>query len=119
MKENKKILVIEDDASSRESLVTFLEETGYNVISTGDGLEGLSLMKNSSPDLVISDNKLPNVDGIELACINESFDKKIPFILISGYDNLQEYLKNLGVIEFMQKPIDIKQLKTCIERVFT
>ena len=116
---NKKILVIEDDESSRESIVTFLEEIGYEVISTGDGLEGLNLMKKSSPDLVISDNKLPNVNGIELACINESFEKKIPFILISAFDNLQEYIKNLGVIEFIQKPIDIRQLKTSIDRVFS
>jgi len=118
MSANKKILLIEDDDSSRESLVSYLEDSGYNVISTGDGLEGLELMKNDRPDLVITDNQLPNINGIELACINESFTKKIPFIIISAYDNLQEYLKNIDIIAFLQKPIDINQLKFYVETAF-
>lgn len=110
MGEEKKILLIEDDESSRETLVSYLEEEGYCVISTDDGFRGLELMKNESPDLVISDNRLPHIDGIELACINESFQKKIPFILTSAHDNLRERISNLSVVAFLEKPIDIKAL---------
>jgi DNA-binding NtrC family response regulator len=114
---SKKILVIEDDESSRESLVSYLEDKGYNVISTGDGYEGLELMKQENPALVITDNRLPNLEGIELACINESFKSKIPFIITSAYDNLQEYINKLNVIAFIQKPIDIKILDNYIKQV--
>ncbi|MBI5402305.1 MAG: response regulator [Ignavibacteriae bacterium] len=115
----RKILIIEDDASSRESLSTFLEEAGYEVISAVDGYEGLELMKSVNPDLVLTDNRLPKVNGIELACINESFNPKIPFIIISASDNLQDYIVNLSVKSFMQKPIDIMVLKETIENIFT
>lgn len=113
-----KILIIEDDVSSRETISSFLEEVGYAVISTGDGYEGLELMKSAKPDLVLTDNRLPKVNGIELACINESFTHKIPFIIISAFDNLQDYTVNLNVKSFMQKPIDIMALKAKIENIF-
>lgn len=113
--ERKKILIIEDDESSRESLEIHLEELGYEVISTGDGYKGLELMKNAKPDLVISDNKLPHIDGIELACINESFKNKIPFILTSAYNNLKDKISNLNIIAFLEKPIDIKLLDNYIK----
>jgi|WetSurMetagenome_2_1015567.scaffolds.fasta_scaffold508888_1 DNA-binding NtrC family response regulator len=113
---NKKILIIEDDESSRETLVSYLIEAGYMVISTDDGYKGLELMKQEKPDLVITDNRLPHLDGIELACINESFKTKIPFIITSAYNNLQEYIKNLEIIAFMQKPIDIKLLNNYINQ---
>lgn len=114
--DKKKILVIEDDNSSRESLVSFLEECGYNVISTGDGFKGLEIMKKDRPDLIVTDNRLPNIDGIELACINESFSEKIPFIITSAYDNLKNYISKLNIIAFLEKPIDIMRLRDYIER---
>jgi two-component system response regulator AtoC len=116
MSDKKKILIIEDDNSSRESLVSFLEECGYIVISTGDGLKGLELMKKDKPDLVITDNRLPNIDGIELACINESFSNKIPFIITSAYDSMKELISKLNVISFLEKPIDIILLREFIDK---
>lgn len=112
----KKILVIEDDESSRETLVSYLEESGYSVISTADGLMGLEMMKKDKPDLVITDNRLPHLNGIELAFINESLSTKIPFIITSGYNNLQEYLEGLNVIAYLRKPINIKVLDSYINQ---
>jgi len=117
MEKKKKILVIEDDESSRETLVSFLEESGFAVISTDDGYKGLEMMKREIPDLVISDNRLPHLDGIELAYINESFKSKIPFILTSAYENLQDKISRLNVIAFLEKPIDIKILEGYVKEV--
>jgi DNA-binding response OmpR family regulator len=114
---NKKILIIEDDESSRETLASYLEESGFTVISTNDGYMGLEMMKKEKPDLVITDNRLPHLDGIELACINESFKTKIPFILTSAYDNLQDKISKLNVIAFLEKPIDIKILEGYVKEV--
>lgn len=117
MTTNKKILIIEDDESSLETLVSFMEESGYSVISTNDGIKGLELMKEGKPDLVITDNRLPHLDGIELACINESFNTKIPFIITSAYDNLRDLIQNLNVVAFIPKPIDIKLLNEFVEKI--
>ncbi len=117
MEFKKKILIIEDDVYSLETLVSYLEESGYKVLSTCDGFEGLELMKSEKPDLVISDNRLPNLDGLELACINESFSEKIPFILMSAYNNLKDKIANLNVIAFLEKPIDIKLLDGYVKEV--
>jgi DNA-binding NtrC family response regulator len=114
--DKKKILIIEDDISSRETLVSFMEECGYEVISTGDGYKGLELMKNDKPDLIITDNKLPHIDGIELACINESFSKKIPFIITSAYNNVKDLISKLNVIAFLEKPIDVMMLRDYVDK---
>ena len=110
MESKKKILIIEDDESSRESLDLLFKEKGFDTVSTGDGSKGLELMKTINPDLIITDNRLPNINGIELACINESFNKKIPIILMSGFDDVLEFIDNLNVIAFIKKPIDVKLL---------
>lgn len=113
----KKILIIEDDKSSRESLASFMEECGYDVISTGDGFKGLEIMKKNRPDLIISDNRLPKIDGIELAYINESFVSKIPFIITSAYDNLETVVSKLNILAFLEKPIDVMRLKGYVDKV--
>jgi two-component SAPR family response regulator len=76
-------------------------------------------MKKEIPDLVISDNYLPHINGIELACINESFKTKIPFILMSAFNNLKDKISELNVVAFLEKPIDIKLLDKHIKDTFT
>lgn len=117
MEIKKKILIIEDDESSRETLVSFMEESGFNVLSAKDGFKGLELMKKEKPDLVISDNRLPHIDGIELAYINESFNVKIPFILTSAFNNLKDKISNLNIVAFLEKPVDIRVLDGYVKKI--
>ncbi|MEX0584828.1 MAG: response regulator, partial [Natronospirillum sp.] len=58
------LLVIDDDASVRESLAGYLEDSGYDVIQAHDGVAGLAVFHDRQPDLILCDLRMPNKDGL-------------------------------------------------------
>ena len=85
--DRKKILLIDDDESTLESLSTYLEELGYKVFTARNGITGLEVVKNLSPDVIISDIRMAGLNGIEFAYIIKGLKYDIPLILISSFDN--------------------------------
>ena len=63
MSESKTILIVEDSAVQRVMLQRLLQKAGYRYVSAKDGLEGLALLRQQRPSLVISDVSMPNMDG--------------------------------------------------------
>ena len=94
----------------------YFTECGYIVDSANDGMMGLDLIKNKNPDVVISDNMMPKLSGIELASTLKEISRKIPFILISSNKNSKELLEGVEIFAFLEKPIDIKELNSNINR---
>jgi len=115
----KRILIIDDDQSTRESLEMYFTESGYIVDSANDGMMGLDLIKNNNPDVVISDNFMPRLSGMELATKLKKISRKIPFILISSFKNSKELIEDVEIFAFLEKPIDIKELESNIIRALT
>jgi DNA-binding response OmpR family regulator len=115
----KKILLIDDDKSTLESLGSYLAELGYDIETASDGLEGLELVKNDTPDLIISDVTMPKLDGIELYRLIKGMKYEIPVIFTSAYDSNEKRVEELGTIKYIQKPINIfelnKHIKTILE----
>lgn len=62
----KKIITIDDQRAVRRSLKAFLEDSGFNVLEAENGREGISLIQAESPDLVLCDLRMPEVDGLEV-----------------------------------------------------
>ncbi len=60
----EKILVIDDDESIRQTLSNYLKRLGYSVLSAEDGKIGFGIIQNQQPDLIISDIKMPNLNGL-------------------------------------------------------
>ena len=110
----KKILIIDDDESTRESLTSYLSEIGYELYDAENGLKGLESIKLNFPDLIISDIRMSGVDGIELTYILKGLCYNIPIILISSYDNIEIKAVKKYIHSFLQKPLSIKELKTKI-----
>ncbi len=100
----KTILVIEDNQAIRGMLRDLLKLSGYGVLEASDGAEGLNLAVRGGIDLIISDLKMPKVDGLgvleELRKIS-----KIPVIIYSsvGYDFAKAQAKRLGALTFINK----------------
>ena len=106
-----KIIVIDDDNSTRESLSMYLDELGYNVLEADNGLTGLELIKKELPDLVITDMKMSGLNGIELAYVVKGLNLNIPIIMISSYDNYDYCFSDSYFHAFLQKPLDISALR--------
>jgi DNA-binding NtrC family response regulator len=112
----KKILVIDDDESTRESLTSYLSELGYEVYEADNGLTGLEMIKSNTPDLVISDIRMSGLNGIELAYVVKGLNFNIPIILVSCYENTDLNFEDSYCFAYLQKPLNISDLKLNIVR---
>jgi len=104
---NKKILVVEDEKVLNSAYQTILEKTGYDVRVAYDGNEALEVLEEFSPDIILLDLKMPNLDGIGfLKAYKERDDKnRSKIILFSNYDLQQEIDEayNLGADKYVLK----------------
>jgi DNA-binding response OmpR family regulator len=116
----EKILIVEDEGTSRALLATVLEKAGYQVFQTTDGEEGCQVAKAVRPDLIISDIVMPEMDGNQLIrrIRKSEFGKKILFVVLTSRSQMQDYFEMMDVQDFITKPFDPKDLISRIERVF-
>jgi chemosensory pili system protein ChpA (sensor histidine kinase/response regulator) len=108
-----RILIVEDEADSRDFLATLLELEGYLVSTAEDGAEALKQMETVRPDLILSDISMPNLDGVAMVKTLRSTPKNqsLPIIMMSAYGS--EMLVNAidaGANEAMRKPIHCELL---------
>src|SRR5688572_25412367 len=118
----KRVLVIEDDAALGWLLVKILSKK-YEAITVNNGMDAWSWLSDGNvPDLIVSDIKMPLVDGIELLenlSISGLF-KNIPVMIISGVDDprIRRKCLDFGAIAFFVKPFDPQKLLDEIESLF-
>ncbi len=124
MKENKKlILLVEDNEVFREAIVEVLKNF-YSVLEAKNVTEAKELIKNYSLDLVISDLRLPDGNGIEILEFTKENNFSIPFIYLTGQPDVESAVKalKLGAWDYLVKPIEIehllKKIESCLENNF-
>jgi adenylate cyclase len=104
------ILIVDDNAASREVLMTRLQRYGYELLQAGDGEEALASAKQNVPDLIILDVAMPKLDGFEV-CRRLKTDPTLPFtpiILLTARAATQDVIQGLdaGADEYLTKPSD-------------
>jgi len=108
------ILVIDDERLSRRTAAHTLEQAGYNVTMAEDGLEGLEILKEGRHRLVISDWKMPRMNGLELcrAIRSRDFSSYIYFIMLTGQTRPEDTLEGLsaGADDYVIKPFNPAEL---------
>ena len=113
-----KILVIDDDRSICESLDLYLEEEGYDVQTALTGTEGLRKFVETSPDLVILDIRLPDVDGFRILEDLKEEDENVKVIMITAHHDMESTIRAMkeGAFDYIHKPIDIDELDIAIKK---
>ena len=111
-----KILVIDDDKSIRESLELYLEEEGYDVHTASNGTEGLNQFVAITPDVVILDIRLPDIDGFTVLEDLREEDEKVKVIMITAHHDMETTIKAMkgGAFDYIHKPIDVDELDIAI-----
>ena len=117
----KKVLAVDDSASMRQMVSFTLKGAGYEVTEAKDGVEALSLAKQSKFNLVITDVNMPNMDGISLirelrALPDYKFTPMLMLTTESGTDKKSEG-KSAGATGWIVKPFNPEQLLATIKRV--
>lgn len=116
--EELKILVIDDDPSIRNMLAIVLKKNGYDVTSKESGKTGLEKLKKESFDLIISDIKMPDINGIELLKKIKAINPEIPVIMITAFASANDAVEamKLGAEDYVTKPFNLDELKIIINR---
>jgi len=117
---SRKVLIVDDDAPIRAALEIHLRAAGYQPVGAASAADGLRLLYNEHPDLVLLDVVMPGMDGWEMAArIRELSD--VPLIIISGKDAEADKLRGfrLGADDYIVKPFSLAELGARIEAVLT
>jgi len=111
-----RLLVIDDDENLRKVTGYNLESAGFSVLSAGTGQEGLELIVSEKPDVVISDVKLTDTDGLTLLKTIKENQPDIPVIIITAFGTIEMAVKamNSGAFNFITKPFDRDTLRMCV-----
>ncbi len=107
------VLVVEDTASERELICEYLRQGGYNVVSAGDGKEGLEKFEKIHPNLVITDLVMPGMSGLELCrAIKKVSTTKIPVIACTSKNQELDRLWGMkqGVDIYLTKPFTKEEI---------
>jgi DNA-binding NtrC family response regulator len=101
----EKILVVDDEQSMTQYLGIVLRKEGFEVITTGNGREALERVKADAPDVVITDIKMPGMDGIQLLQAIKKHDAAIPVVIMTAYASQQSAIDavNMGAFQYMIK----------------
>ena len=112
------LLVIDDEKTQRDSLKGFLEHIGHNVISAETGQKGLTLLEKSSIHVVISDFRMPGLDGLKIVEEVKKINPAILVILITAFGDVELAVNVMkaGAYDFLTKPIDLDQLEIILKR---
>jgi DNA-binding NtrC family response regulator len=116
----KKILVVDDEPLTRKSLYEILRHNGYSVSCAAEGNEALSLIEQEQPDIVITDLKMPHMDGITLLRKIKEMDSDIAVVLMSAYGSIETAVSAMkeGAFDYITKPILDSEISIVIERIF-
>jgi two-component system KDP operon response regulator KdpE len=112
MNEHRRILVVDDEPQITRVLRTSLSSQGYDIRVANDGETALEIMKDWTPDLVITDLSMPNMDGLEL-CRRLRTSTQLPIIVLSvrGEERTKVQALDAGADDYVTKPFGIQELQ--------
>jgi FixJ family two-component response regulator len=100
------LLIVDDDASIRESLADRLSASGYRTLQASDGRQGVDVARSEYPDCVLLDIQMPELGGLEVLAVLKSEFPELPVIILTGHGTLETAVEamKLGACDFLPKP---------------
>lgn len=123
MKLDVSVLYVEDEPLTRAVFARILDRKVSNLFQAENGEEGLELFKEHRPDIVISDVRMPVLDGIEMSRMIKSIDSNIKIILTTAHSDASVLLNSIdaGIDKYILKPVDVdilfSAMETCAETI--
>jgi len=115
---NPRIIFVDDDPNAGELMLRFSEEASYSCTVFRLPKMALEHFKNEGADLIVSDLRMPKMTGVELLQAVREHNPDTPFIIITGYANVDDAIEalRLGASDFIKKPFDMDELQILIEK---
>ena len=115
-----RVLVVDDDQTLRTSLAEALRDEGYEVSVADGGAQGLALLERAAPDVVVSDVRMDDIDGLALLRTLRARAPNIDVVLMTAFDDMSTVVAAMrdGAVEFLSKPLDLHEVRVVLSRVF-
>jgi len=112
------ILVVDDDAQVADLVVDYLNRMGYDAVAAYGGNDGLNRFRDGDFQMVITDMKMPDMNGVELLEAVKAIKSDIIVIIITAYSTIDAAVDviKLGAFDFISKPFDMGALKEIVDR---
>lgn len=114
------ILIAEDEALLRDSLKAVLENQGYDVTTADDGKMACDILAAQDFDCILTDVKMPRLNGLGLVKYAKEFKPELPVVMMSGFSGLPETKEanDIGVAGFLSKPFRKAELSAVLNKLF-
>jgi DNA-binding NtrC family response regulator len=112
------ILIVEDDPDGARSVCDVAADAGFTVTLATTGRDGLERFRERTPDVVLTDLILPDIDGIEVLTRVQRLDREVPVLLMTAYGSVDSSVKAMrsGAYDYITKPLDLDDLQTKLQR---
>ncbi len=119
--EKNKVLVIDDEAIVRVSCQRVLTPEGFNVVVVPSGSEAIERLENENFDLVLTDLKMPDMDGLEVLKTIKSRWPEMIVIIITGYGTISTAVQaiKLGAFEYIEKPFTPEDILNTVKKAIS
>jgi CheY-like chemotaxis protein len=115
----KKILILDDDDGILAISRFILEEKGWDVATSSDCVNIIEKVKNAAPDIILMDNQIPDIGGIQATKLIKQEDdlKDIPVILFTAHNDIEKMAKEAGTNFFLSKPLDLQEFEDTLVKI--
>ncbi len=117
----KKLLIVDDELGILDEVREYFLEEGYDVRTADTGKDGIELLAEMKPDVLLLDMKLPDMSGIEVLKVCREISLHTKVVVATGYvdQHIIDQAERLGRDVFLQKPFNLEHLKAEIDRLLT
>jgi two-component system nitrogen regulation response regulator NtrX len=111
------ILIVDDEESVRKSLADVMRDEGYEVVTAASGREGIDVLAEAQPSIVLLDIAMPDMDGIETLRRFRELRPDLPVIMVTGHGTIETAVKTtkMGAYDFIQKPPELQHLNLVVK----
>ncbi|HEY7511793.1 MAG TPA: sigma-54 dependent transcriptional regulator [Vicinamibacteria bacterium] len=119
MSEKGRLIVIDDEVNAAAALETLLREDGYEVSRAHDAKSGLALLETTEADVVLTDLRMPGMDGLELLARIKEIRPETMVILMTAFGTVKTAVRamKMGAEDYLGKPIDVEELEVILQKV--
>jgi DNA-binding NtrC family response regulator len=113
----EKVLIVEDEAHARNGLTELVASWGFRAESAADGVEGLERVRQWSPGIVVTDLKMPRMDGMELLARIKELDQPVVVVMLTAQGSIESAVEamRMGAYDYLPKPVDPARLRTILQ----
>jgi two-component system response regulator (stage 0 sporulation protein F) len=113
------VLIADDDDLLREAFVSILEYDGWHTREARDGKEALEIIRQSPIDVMILDQRMPEMTGKEVYQFMQQHKITIPVILVTASSNIVDLAGELGIVHYLAKPVGMKALLDTVQCAYS